>query len=148
MAERHVTAALRRKYAELKGILKFRPEMDAEPTLEALRHVAAVLRMFAPAEDLAAIKPVRPYKPDRSLWTRSALDMLRTADRPLTAREIALRLIAAGVGERADLSSIECSLHASLARIEGRGLERLEGAPKRWRVALAKTEPNFRLERI
>jgi hypothetical protein len=136
MAERHVVTALRRKYAELKGVLKHLPEQDPEPTLIALRQVGCVLRMFSPTEDLSAVAPVRPHKPDRArLWTRSAMDVLRVASAPLTTRQIARRVAEAHeVHDDATLFSIECSLHATLPRRPW--VKRLDGSPKRWRVAI------------
>ena len=137
MAERMVVYALRRKYGELKGLIKHHPEQDHEATFTALRQVGCVLRMFKPDEDLTVIAAVRPHKPERSrLWTREALRVLREAGEPMTTREIA-RVIAKahGIMEETTLFSIECSLHSTLERRRGRGIERLEGAPKRWRVA-------------
>jgi hypothetical protein len=136
MAETHVVAALKRKYAELKGELKYAPQLDTESLVLSIRQVGCVLRMFSPAEDLTAIKPCRPYKPQRHQWSRRALDILREASRPMTARELARAALAAeGVAPEPDvLMSVECSLHAVLGRLEGRGLRRELGEPKRWRV--------------
>ena len=95
MAERHVVFALRRKYAELKGVLKFDPTADSYATVEAIRHVGCTLRMFSPAEDLTAIRPRRPYKAQRHTWARTALDILRREGRPMTARALARRALEA-----------------------------------------------------
>ncbi len=137
MAETHVVSALRRKYAELKGVLRYDPTADLDATLLATRHVGCVLRMFSPEVDLTTIAPVRPYKDDRRHWSRTALDILRTERRPMTARELARRVLEArGVAASPDvLMSVECSLHAVLERLEGRGIVREDGEPKRWGVA-------------
>jgi hypothetical protein len=137
MAERHVVFALRRKYAELKGVLKFDPTADPYVTVESLRHVGCTLHMFSPAEDLTAIPPRRPYKPQRHTWARTALDILRREGRPMTARSLARRVLEAERAEAtpAVLMSVECSLHAVLGRLEGRGVVRLEGEPKCWRTS-------------
>ena len=136
MAETHVVSALRRKYAELKGVLKYDPTADEGATLLAARQVGCVLRMFSPEVDLTAIDPVRPYKEDRRKWSRTALNILRLERRPMTARALAKRVLwARCVRSSPDLLvSVECSLHAVLARLEGRGVVRLPGEPKRWCV--------------
>ncbi len=137
MAERHVVFALRRKYAELKGVLKFDPTADPYATVKAINEVGCVLRMFNPGEDLSAVRPRRPYKPGRShSWTRTALDILRREGRPITGRALARGVLTAeGVPVTpAVLMSVECSLHATLGRLEGRGIVREDGEPKRWRV--------------
>ena len=128
--------ALRRKYAELKGVLKYLPADDPEPTITALRHVGCTLRMFSPGEDLTAIVPRRPYKPQRHSWARTALDILRRTGRAMTARELARAVLAAeGVAVTPDvLMSAECSLHAVLGRLELQGLQRQPGSPKMWKV--------------
>ena len=135
MAERQVVTALRRKYAELKGVLKHRPEQDHETTLAAIRQVGCVLHMFNPNEDLSAVAPVRPHKPGKArLWTRAAIGVLRATDGPLTIRQIA-RMVAAihGMTDDTTLFSIERSLHATLPRRTW--VKMAEGSPKRWSVA-------------
>ena len=136
MAESHVVFALRRKYAELKGVLKYDPTADPEATVLACNQVGCVLRMFAPGEDLTAIRPVRPYKGERDHWSRTALDILRRSGEPMTARALARRVLDAKSVEPSPdvLMSVECSLHAVLERLEGRGVRRLAGEPKRWIV--------------
>jgi hypothetical protein len=138
MAERHVVFALRRKYAELKGLLKYEAPAQPETLIFDLHQVGNVLRMFSPTEDLAAIPARRPYKPGRShSWTRTALDVLRREGRPMSGRALARAvMIAEGLEPKLPvLSSVECSLHSTLARLEGRGIVREEGEPKRWRIA-------------
>lgn len=87
MAETHVLFALRRKYAERLGAADH----------AALDHLAPVIRMFSPGEDLAAIKPVRPQANHKggagAVWLRAGLDILRTANEPLSARQIATRIM-------------------------------------------------------
>lgn len=137
MAESHVISALRRKYAELKGVLKYLPAEDPEPTLVALRQVGAVLRMFAPSEDLSAVAPIRPYAAHRHRWSRTALDILRREGRPMTARALARRVLEAqGVLATAEtILPVECSLHAVLGRLEGQGVVRVSEEPKHWAIA-------------
>jgi hypothetical protein len=133
-----VITGLRRKYAELKGELLTLPTLpfqESEDCITALRQVGVVLRMFAPNEDLTAIKPKRPYRPHRRSWSRTAVDMLRRAGTPLTARELARRIMVAEGLPMSEVSTIECSLHATLGRMEGNGLVRAPGEPKRWSVS-------------
>ncbi len=129
--------ALRRKYAQLKGVLKYDPTNDPEGTVQACNQVGCVLRMFAPELDLSAIVPVRPYKGERDRWSLTAIDILRRSAQPMTARALARAVLdAKGIEPGVDvLMSVECSLHAVLERLEGAGIVRLDGAPKRWMVA-------------
>jgi len=140
MAEPHVVSALRRKYAELKGELRYAAPLDTASLVLAINQVGCVLRMFSPDEDLSKVAAVRPYVHDRRKWARTAMDILRTERRPMTARALARRVLEArGVAPTPDvLMSVECSLHAVLARLEGRGIMRLEGEPKRWSVEPAR----------
>lgn len=129
----YVVSALRRKYAELKG------REDAE----AMAHVGATLRLFSPAEDLAAIPAVRPYKAERERWSRTALSILRTAEKPLRARELArLVMVAHGVDptDQARLVSISCGLQAVLRRLADQGVMAVSGKPRRWALALAECD--------
>jgi hypothetical protein len=68
-----------------------------------------------------------------------AVDALRTATEPLTAREIAERVLAAAKVDnpkKADLADLTGSILASLRNHKGKGVERTnEGAPARWQLA-------------
>ena len=87
MAEPHVIFALRRKYAERLGV----------NDTEAVAQLASVILMFLPDEDLSAIKPVRPYtrrqRRNGPSLVCAALDILRTANEPMSARQIAHRVM-------------------------------------------------------
>ena len=91
MAEPHVVAALRDKRAELSGTITDLEKSIGQHRAEPL-HVDAVLRMFAPDLEPAAIGPraVRRgnewFKPGELV--RLVLDVLRTASAPLSIREI------------------------------------------------------------
>jgi hypothetical protein len=136
MAETHVLAALKRRYAVTLG---------QGGQADDLAHLAAVIRMFAPGEDVAAIKPVRPYSKRRdgngAVWLREAFRVLRTANAPMSAREIAARVMAArGIEPDArTAASVECSLLATLGKRVGADVVRVEGRPMRW--ALKGREP-------
>jgi hypothetical protein len=131
MAENQLIIGLKRQYGKTLGFI------DAgEDRADDLAHLAAVIRMFAPDADLSAIKPIRPYRPHRARYVRDALTVLRKANGPMTARAIARRVLEArGVAlTRTNLQRVECSLHAVLERLEGSGVDREIGEPKRWRV--------------
>ena len=97
MADPHVISALRQKRAELSGEL-----IAAEKRILQLRDDIASLdrtiRMFDPTAEPHAIRPIlRRKKPTlipRGQCSRAVLDMLRYADSPMTAREIATQLAA------------------------------------------------------
>ena len=135
MAVTHVVSALRRKYAELKGQLHHYPADDPEATMLAISQVGAVLRMFSPGLDLTAIRPKRPHTPRQGRWTRIAVCILRDERRPMTARELARQMIFEARLDPKLVSTIECSLHVSLAALEGDGVARVCETPKRWAVA-------------
>lgn len=135
MAESPVIFALRRKYAQLRGMEAHYATEDREAVSVALGHVGATLLMFNPAEDLAAVRPRRPYNFRGGLWTRLAITILQVEGRPMSARALARRIIGVrGLDhqDRATLKSIECALHKTLTRLEGHGLDRVCERPKRW----------------
>ncbi len=112
---------LRRTYAHKLG--EIAAGVGDEAALRAdLTHLAAVIRMFWPAQDFAAIRPIRPSTNRRGgngpVWFTSALDVLREAQEPLTAKEIVRRIMRAR-GEPEDgpeAVSAECSVLATLGR--------------------------------
>ncbi len=134
MAETHVLFALKRQYARTLGLAR----IDPAQAKSDLAHLAAVIRLFSPDEELAAIRPVRPYKADRERWHRTVLQTLKAADRPLRARELArLVLVARGIdaSDHARLLSIGCGLQATLGRLEAQGFVCVSGKPRRWGLA-------------
>jgi hypothetical protein len=107
-----------------------------------MRHVEAVIKMLDPGYSLRAIS-VKRRQPNpwfkRGTVYRRAVDALRTATEPLTAREIAdLVLSAANVTDpgKDAVADLTGSILASLRNHKGKGIERTnEGAPARWRLA-------------
>jgi hypothetical protein len=132
MAENQLLFGLKRQYGKTLGLIE-----AGEDRAEDLAHLAAVIRMFKPAEDLSEIAPIRPYPENRDRWNRDALAILRRENAPMTARALARRILAArGVPlTRRNLQRVECSLHAVLGRLEGRGVVRETTQPKRWAIA-------------
>jgi len=132
MATNQLLYGLRRQYAKTLGLVE---AGNAELT-EDLAHLAAVIRMFSPYEDLTAIMPIRPYQPNRRRWSRDALDILREANGPMIVRELAERVLA-GRGVPLTwqaLQGVEASLTAVLTRLERRGAINGAGQPKRWNI--------------
>ena len=65
------------------------------------------------------------------------LSVIRTANEPLSARQIARRIMAADGIAPSDLTRLkplECSLYASLGALEGDGVVLVTDRPKRWAV--------------
>ena len=131
MAETHVLSALKRRYAQALGLVR----IGADGGDADLAHLAAVIAMFNPDEDLSAIRAVRPYKVERERWHRSVLRALKAADGPLRARELArLVMVAHGIDptDHGRLVSISCGLQATLGRLRNAGLVGVTGKPRRW----------------
>ena len=104
MENNHVISALRRKRAELAGLIP-----DVERRLASLREAVAsidvTLRLFDPDGNPENIKPKRTYK-RRTGFARRELprlvaDEIRKASAPLSAHAIAA-LVAAGKGTEGD----------------------------------------------
>jgi hypothetical protein len=114
---------------------------EALKLADQMRHVEAVIKMLDPTFSLRRIA-VKRRKPNpwfkRDTVYRRAVDVLRTAPEPLTAREIAERVLAAanvpnpGKDALVDLAG---SVLASLRNHKGKGVQRSnEGSPARWRL--------------
>jgi hypothetical protein len=132
----YVIAALTKRYGRAKGELGLLTA-DREKVKADMAHLGAVLAMFEPGIDLDAIPPRRPYKPARGRWNRTAMEVLRKANHPLKAFELA-RLVMSAQGvppDRATLYSIGYSLQAVLVRLERQGLVVATGKPRRWSIA-------------
>jgi hypothetical protein len=134
---------LERLHAELGGKI-LENKQEHENLAEQMRHVEAVIKMLDPSYSLRAIS-VKRRRPNpwfkRGTVYRRAVDVLRAATEPLTAREIAERvLIAAKVTnhKKASLADLAGSVLASLRNHKGKRIERTnEGAPARWQLKQA-----------
>jgi hypothetical protein len=106
-----------------------------------MEHIEHVIRLFDPSYNVRRIAARRRYK--GNAWFRRgtilprALDVLRKAQAPLTAREIAERMLA-DKGARDDASpkalrSLIASVQTSLANQGDKTVVRVgEGMPMRW----------------
>jgi hypothetical protein len=121
MENNHVISALRRKRAELAGLIP-----EAERRLASLREAVASLdgtiRLFDPVAKPEDIKPKRSYKRRTSFARRElprlVADEVRKASAPLSAHAIAA-LVAAGKGVAADeaiTKQVSAALHQMLRR--------------------------------
>jgi hypothetical protein len=121
---------LERLHAELGGKI-LENKQEHTNLAEQMRHVEAVIKM------LDRRQPNPWFK--RGTVYRRAVDVLRTAPEPLTAREIAERvLVVAKVGnpKRAAVADLTGSILASLRNHVGKGVQRTnEGSPAKWRLA-------------
>ena len=131
---------LERLHAELGGKI-LENKQEHENLAGQMRHVEAVIKMLDPSYSLRAIS-VKRRQPNpwfkRGTVYRRAVDALRTAAEPLTAGEIAERVLeTANVAnpDKAALADLTGSVLASLRNHKGKGIERTnEGAPARWRL--------------
>jgi hypothetical protein len=105
-----------------------------------MMHVEAVIRMFDPAYDVRriAVKRKRTRNPwfKRGALFREAIGVMRTAEGPLSTREIGIRLLAAqGIPEPTleQVRHMAAALRASLENHKSKDIQRVgEGMPKRW----------------
>lgn len=141
MADPHVITALNAKYARLTGELR-KLTRQADQVRADIAHVEATIRLFRADWDEDQVKPIGPIKPSR--WSRrgqgirTALDVLREANAPMTTREIATRALAAHgivMPNGKALSAVAGTLAACLERRAGKGVTMIEGRPKRWKLA-------------
>jgi hypothetical protein len=132
-------AALARLHAELGGALLENRKRGQKLESDML-HVEAVIRLLAPNYNVRGIAARRRYKSnewfERGTIVRHALDVLRLAERPLTAAEIAERMLTArGIKDATVKQSrdLQAGVLRSLRNYEGRTVEHMaEGTPLRW----------------
>lgn len=133
--------ALLRLHAELGG--KIRANRAEAKTLTAnMMHVEAVLKLLDPSFNVRQIAPRR--RNQKNPWFkkgeifRHALDVLRHARKPMTAREIteALLRLRGVEPETKHVRYLFGGVQASLRNNEGRTVRRVgEGMPARWAIA-------------
>jgi hypothetical protein len=139
MADPHVISALRSKRAELSGEL-----IAAEKRIAQLRadigSLDGAIRVFDPTSEPHKIRPIlRRKKPafiPRGQCSRAILDMLRAADAPMTAREIAAQLAARyqiDANNMDVMNALVAKVRNTLARQKGLASDVRDDA-KAWRV--------------
>jgi hypothetical protein len=130
-----------RLHADLGGRIQ-QNKAEASRLADEMRHVEAVIKLLNPDYDTRRIAVRRRVRAnpwfERGDQYRCALDVLRKATAPLTAREIVLAMLAAkGVTDATPLQirNLVGGVQSSLANHVDKTVERLgEGMPKRWRV--------------
>jgi hypothetical protein len=139
MADPHVISALRKKRAELSGELT-----EAEKRTAQLRDdisgLDRTIRVFDPTAEPHTIRPIlrrkKPTPIPRGQCSRAILDMLRTANDPMTAREIAAQLTARYQMDASNMNTMNAlvaKVRNTLARQKGLVSE-VRGDAKAWRV--------------
>jgi hypothetical protein len=132
---------LERLHSELGGQILENKE-EAQRLAGQMLHVEAVIKMLDPTYNLRRISVKRrtanPWFKRGTVYRR-AVDVLRTATEPLTAREIAGRVLAAAKVDnphKAAVADLTGSILASLRNHVGKGIERTnDGSPAKWRLA-------------
>jgi hypothetical protein len=112
MAEAHVVGALRKKRAEIFGQI-IGLEKELRQRRADMKLVDATLRLFAPSQALSK-RPAGPSWLRRGECSRLVPDVLRNADKPMTAGEIAEQLLV-GKPAGASAASAREALHKTVS---------------------------------
>jgi hypothetical protein len=142
IATKQATFTLDQLHQELAGkIIDNRSE--ARRLAQSMRHVEAVLKLLDPEYNLRRIS-IRRRKPNpwfkRGTVFRSAIDVLRTAEKPRSAQEIAeAMLVTKGVTtvDRQALRDLTGAVQSSLRNHKGGTVNGDGGRPERWGLATA-----------
>lgn len=134
-----VLSSLIKLHADLGGQI-FENKKRAAKLAEDMRHVEAVIKLYAPDFNARAISIRRRYKGNpwfkRGTLFRCALDALREAGKPLTARELTEAMIAAkGVSDASPkaVRDLQGGVTSALRTYEGDAVVTVgEGMPRRW----------------
>jgi hypothetical protein len=147
MARQNVISTLERKYAQLLGDQVKRPS----PSLEVdVAHIAAVIKMFDPAWTGADVRPLVMKR--RSRWgkrgtgIRAAMSVLKEAEKPLSAREIASEVMLRRGQPDApnhEIVQIMAGINYGMQKRIGSEVVLIKGYPKRWLIMppAANTQP-------
>ena len=131
---------LERLHAELGGKILENKQEHENPAGQ-MRHVEAVIKMLGPSYSLRAISVKRRatgkwFK--RGTLYRKALDVLRTAEQPMTATDLAWAVLAANnitTGDKKAVQILGQRIQASLRNHAGKGIQQVnDGSPARWRL--------------
>jgi hypothetical protein len=139
IASKQAIYTLQLLHAELAGKL-LANKREAIRLRTAMLQVEAVVKMLSPDFNLRAISAKRRNKSNpwfkRGTLFRSAVDVLRRAGTPMTAREIADALIAdkAPQATRKQASDLQAAILAALRKRNGASVVG-DGGPARWTLA-------------
>lgn len=140
MADTQVLFALTRKYAAMLGQLRKCQDHSEQLRID-LAHVEATIRLFRADWDASGVKATRPRLSHR--WDRygqggrTALDLLREAVGPMTARELAIAVMerhGLPADNEAAINAVANSLSSTLKRKVGSGVIGDDARPRRWSV--------------
>jgi hypothetical protein len=140
MRHKLATYALLRLHAELTGkVLKKRRE--AKRLRRDIERVQAVIRMLEPGINIRSVA-IEKRKPNpwfkRGTLFRLTVEALKAAGRPLSSREITLKLLAQrGVTDasREAVHDLVCSVARSLVYHRGGSVEAVGSRPVHWKLA-------------
>jgi hypothetical protein len=139
MADPHVISALREKRAEISGEL-IATEQRIVQLRAAIDSLDGAIRIFDPTSEPHKIRPIlRRKKPTlipRGQSSRAIRDMLRLADGPMTAREIAAQLAGRYQIDASNtdaMNALVAKVRNTLARQKGLASE-VRGDAKAWQV--------------
>ena len=138
-ARSHAISALLKLRTRLAPDIKENRD-QAKRLASDMKAVETVIRMLEPGYDTRHMGHRRRFKPNawfrKGEAYRSALDVLRKAERPLTAREIVMRMLAARGIKNATAKQILILAQAvqnSCRNHLGKTTRRMgEGIPRRW----------------
>jgi hypothetical protein len=138
IASKQAVYTLTQLHAELAG--KFLENRNAAVKIKtAMLQVEAVLQMLQPGFSVAAIAAKRRNKSNpwfkRGTLFRSAVDVLRRAGAPMTAREISDALIAdkAPQATPKQARDLQAAILAALRKRDGKTVVG-DGVPARWQL--------------
>jgi hypothetical protein len=135
---RPAIATLERLHMELGGKL-LDNRQQAQLLGQQMLHVEAVIKLLDPGFNLARIT-VKRRKANgwfkRGTLYRKALDVLRTAEQPMTATDIARKMLeAANIknASKTDAQVVASGIMRSLLSHNGKGVQNVaEGKPAKW----------------
>ena len=140
MGESLVVTALYRKYAEVLGELR-QTEDRADSLRADLAHIAATIRLFKADFSPDSIYPKLPKTPSRWLprgqTIQTAIEVLKDATGPLTAKQIAEQIIERrGITDRdpKTLKAIANTIRTTLAARRGNGIIAHDTHPRVWEI--------------
>ncbi len=142
MKRNHPTlSALIKLHAYIGGEI-FKNKKHAEKLADDMRHIEAVIKMLSPGFNVRAIAVRRRYKGNawfkRGTLYRHAVDEMRKAETPLTARELTERMLAARKVTDAtpkEIRDLAGGVLTSLRNHQGDTVEIVgNGYPQRWRL--------------
>jgi len=140
IATKQAKFTLEQLHAELGGKI-LDNKAEAKRLAAAMVHVEAVLKMLDPDYSVRGIS-IRRRKPNpwfkRGTVFREALGVLRTAEKPLTAREITWRMLTAKGIAKPEVKAardLTGAVQASLRNHDGKSVVATgEGMPARWKL--------------